>query len=303
MLAFFVWMVLLTAALLVYPRRPRTAGVLIGSMGVWTYLLPYLPWNNQRVNTGYWTAWWMAAFWLRVGPDLDRALQQQRAAGRAPRLLDREEDVRNNVTERQKDGFDSLGLIEPLAKAVTALGYEEPTPVQRETIPLLLAERDVLAQAATGTGKTAAFALPMLQRSGRGRRGRQAAPAGSCSCRRASWRCRSPKRSTSTRKRRRRHASCRVYGGAPISQQIRTLERGAGIVVATPGRALDHIRRGTLKLDRPARARARRSGRDARHGLRRGPRRDPRGDARRRGRRRCSRRRCRRASCRSRSAT
>ena len=57
MLAFFVWMVLLTAALLVYPRRPRTAGVLIALMGVWTYLLPYLPWNNQRVNTGYWTAW------------------------------------------------------------------------------------------------------------------------------------------------------------------------------------------------------------------------------------------------------
>ena len=57
MLAFSVWMVLLTAALLVYPRRPRTAGVLIASMGVWTYLLRYLPWNNQRVNTGYWTAW------------------------------------------------------------------------------------------------------------------------------------------------------------------------------------------------------------------------------------------------------
>ena len=68
------------------------------------------------------------------------------------------------MTERQKDGFDSLGLIEPLAKAVSALGYEEPTPVQRETIPLLLAKRDVLGQAATGTGKTAAFALPMLQR-------------------------------------------------------------------------------------------------------------------------------------------
>ena len=67
MLAFLVWMVLLTAALLVYPRRPRTAGVLIALMGAWTYLLRYLPWNNQRVNTGYWTAWWMAAFWLAWG--------------------------------------------------------------------------------------------------------------------------------------------------------------------------------------------------------------------------------------------
>ena len=67
MLAFSVWMVLLTAALLVYPRRPRTAGVLIASMGIWTYLLRYLPWNNQRVNTGYWTGWYMTAFWLAWG--------------------------------------------------------------------------------------------------------------------------------------------------------------------------------------------------------------------------------------------
>ena len=61
-------------------------------------------------------------------------------------------------------GFDSFGLIPQLVTAVTALGYEEPTPVQREAIPLLLAGRDVLGQAATGTGKTAAFALPMLHR-------------------------------------------------------------------------------------------------------------------------------------------
>ena len=67
MLAFLVWMVLLTSALLVYPRRPRTAGSLIALMGVWTYLLRYLPWNNQRVTTGYWTAWYMAAFWLAWG--------------------------------------------------------------------------------------------------------------------------------------------------------------------------------------------------------------------------------------------
>jgi membrane associated rhomboid family serine protease len=67
MLAFSVWMVLLTAALLLYPRRPRTAGGLIAAMGVWTYLLRYLPWNNQRVNTGYWTAWYTAAFWLAWG--------------------------------------------------------------------------------------------------------------------------------------------------------------------------------------------------------------------------------------------
>ena len=62
------------------------------------------------------------------------------------------------------EGFAALNLSDTLVSAVTALGYEEPTPVQRETIPLLLSGRDMLAEAATGTGKTAAFALPMLQR-------------------------------------------------------------------------------------------------------------------------------------------
>src|SRR5687767_11809597 len=61
-------------------------------------------------------------------------------------------------------GFSSLGLADSLVKAVAGLGYEEPTPVQRETIPLILSGRDLLAQAATGTGKTAAFALPIIQR-------------------------------------------------------------------------------------------------------------------------------------------
>ena len=67
MLAFVVWTTLLTAALLVYPRRPRTAGVLILLMGVWTFALRYFPWTSQRVTAGYWTAWWMAAFWIVWG--------------------------------------------------------------------------------------------------------------------------------------------------------------------------------------------------------------------------------------------
>src|SRR5690242_4483598 len=64
-------------------------------------------------------------------------------------------------------GFDTLGLEARIVSALTALGYEEPTPIQREAIPILLAGRDVLGQAATGTGKTAAFSLPLLQRIGR----------------------------------------------------------------------------------------------------------------------------------------
>ncbi len=63
-----------------------------------------------------------------------------------------------------KGGFPTLGLSDTLLAAVTALGYEEPTPVQRATIPIMLGGSDLLAQAATGTGKTAAFALPMIQR-------------------------------------------------------------------------------------------------------------------------------------------
>ena len=150
------------------------------------------------------------------------------------------------MTERQNDGFGGLGLIDQLAKAVTALGYEEPTPVQRETIPLLLAKRDVLGQAATGTGKTAAFALPMLQRLAED----DTAKKQTCGL------VLVPTRELAMQVSEAIHKYAKglgvtvlpVYGGAPISQQIRTLERGAGIVVATPGRALDHIKRGTLKL-------------------------------------------------------
>src|SRR4051812_41446538 len=144
-------------------------------------------------------------------------------------------------------GFDALGLRDELAAAVSALGYEEPTPVQRETIPLLVGGRDLLAQAATGTGKTAAFALPMLQR----------LAAGDESRRRTGGLVLVPTRELSMQVAEAIHKYAKrlgvtvlpVYGGAPISQQIRTLERGAGVVVATPGRALDHIKRGTLKLD------------------------------------------------------
>jgi ATP-dependent RNA helicase DeaD len=144
------------------------------------------------------------------------------------------------------DGFSGLGLIDELTAAVAALGYEEPTPVQRETIPLLIAGKDLLGQAATGTGKTAAFALPMLQRLSRESHSRKhtgglvLVPTRELSMQVAEAIHKYAKRLGIT--------VLPVYGGAPISQQIRTLERGAGVVVATPGRALDHIKRGTLLL-------------------------------------------------------
>ena len=95
------------------------------------------------------------------------------------------------------DGFANLGLRDELLDTLTELGYEEPTPVQRETIPHLIEGRDLVGQAATGTGKTAAFALPLLQSLDLGTWAPER-PRPLCSCRPASWRCRCPRRSSST---------------------------------------------------------------------------------------------------------
>jgi ATP-dependent RNA helicase DeaD len=150
------------------------------------------------------------------------------------------------------NGFKGLGLAESLVKSVSALGYEEPTPVQRETIPLILSGRDVIAQAATGTGKTAAFALPIISRlasdpSGsrrKGADGRRAVRAVVLV----------PTRELAMQVSEAIHKYAHgtslsvvpLYGGASMSQQIRALERGADIIVATPGRLLDHLRRRTV---------------------------------------------------------
>jgi ATP-dependent RNA helicase DeaD len=142
--------------------------------------------------------------------------------------------------------FARLGLSAELVAAVTSLGYEEATPIQCEAIPLLLEGRDVLGQAATGTGKTAAFALPMLQRlhsaAARGTTGGLVLV---------------PTRELAMQVAEAVHKYARglgltvvpVYGGAPMEPQVRALRRGADIVVATPGRAVDHLQRGTLRVE------------------------------------------------------
>src|SRR6185437_11988460 len=88
--------------------------------------------------------------------------------------VNRSED--NTELEESPSGFASLGLDPSILEALTALGYEEPTPIQTETIPALIAGRDVLGQAATGTGKTAAFSLPILQRLHDSHRGKGSGP-------------------------------------------------------------------------------------------------------------------------------
>src|SRR5688500_9718185 len=148
--------------------------------------------------------------------------------------------------EADTGGFGSLGLSKTLVAAVTALGYEEPTPIQREAIPVLLSGSDMLGQAATGTGKTAAFALPLLDRVCRGKINRGRARALVLV----------PTRELAMQVAEALHKYAKgtnlsvvpLYGGAPMDHQIRALRRGAEVIVATPGRALDHLRRTTLNL-------------------------------------------------------
>jgi ATP-dependent RNA helicase DeaD len=139
--------------------------------------------------------------------------------------------------------FSDLALRDELLQALTELGYEEPTPIQAETIPLLLGGADLLGQAATGTGKTAAFALPLLQRVTLGGPRPRALVL-------------VPTRELATQvseaiHKYGRHLGARVlpiYGGAPIVRQMKSLDRGIDVVVATPGRAIDHLTRKTLDL-------------------------------------------------------
>ena len=142
--------------------------------------------------------------------------------------------------------FTGLGLSADLVAPLVALGYEEPTHIQREAIPLLLAGRDMLGQAATGTGKTAAFALPLLARLPEGR-AQPLAPGVLVLV---------PTRELANQvaeafHRYGSHAGrvvLPIYGGQDFRRQVLALKRGAHVVVATPGRALDHLRQGTLVL-------------------------------------------------------
>lgn len=148
-------------------------------------------------------------------------------------------------TEPTADSFDSLGLSEPLRQTINDVGYEMPTPIQLKTIPLLLAGHDVIGQAQTGTGKTAAFALPILQKLDLSQKEVQALIL-------------TPTRELAIQvaeaihtyaKRLKRVRALPIYGGQSIGQQIRHLESGVNIVVGTPGRVMDHLRRGTLNFD------------------------------------------------------
>jgi len=150
---------------------------------------------------------------------------------------------------RSTDGsgrFRDLGLGPKLVSVLEELGYEEPTPIQKDAIPPLLAGRDLVGQAATGTGKTAAFALPLLQRTlADGHKRKEPRVLVLVPTRELAMQV------AEAVYRYGRNLGARVmpiYGGQSITQQLGGLRRGVDVVVATPGRALDHIRRRTLDL-------------------------------------------------------
>ncbi|MGZ4976395.1 MAG: DEAD/DEAH box helicase [Methylobacter sp.] len=141
--------------------------------------------------------------------------------------------------------FRDLALIEPVLRALNDVGYETPSPIQAQTIPLLLKGKDVLGQAQTGTGKTAAFALPILSRIDLKQKDPQVLVL-------------APTRELAIQVAEafQRYAAhlkgfhvLPIYGGQDYSTQLRQLKRGAHVVVGTPGRVMDHMRKGTLNLD------------------------------------------------------
>jgi ATP-dependent RNA helicase DeaD len=149
------------------------------------------------------------------------------------------------MSSEEITSFEQMALSKPLLKALVDVGYETPSPIQAQTIPLLLEGRDVLGQAQTGTGKTAAFALPILSKLDIKQKDPQVMVL-------------APTRELAIQVAEafQKYAShiegfhvLPVYGGQDYSGQIRALKRGVHVVVGTPGRVMDHMRRGTLKLN------------------------------------------------------
>lgn len=175
-------------------------------------------------------------------PDRPRAPKRADDAVAKPKPV---ESVPEVEEESVPITFADLNLAEPIARAISALGFEAPTPIQARAIPLLIEGRDMIGQAQTGTGKTAAFALPLLQRCDPETAGVQALvlePTRELAVQ-VGGGIFDLGRFTGLR-------VATVFGGQPFDRQIRMLQGGAQIVVGTPGRMLDHIRRGTLDLSK-----------------------------------------------------
>ena len=148
--------------------------------------------------------------------------------------------------------FSKMGLDPAILKAVTEMGFSQPTPIQEQGIPLLMQGEDLIGQAQTGTGKTAAFGICILEKlfaEGKGKYVEPGRPHALVLC---------PTRELAVQVsvelgKIGKYTGCRVlavYGGQDIERQLAPLKRGVDVVVGTPGRVMDHMERGTLKLDR-----------------------------------------------------
>lgn len=141
--------------------------------------------------------------------------------------------------------FKDLGINKEILKAIEELGFEAPTPIQAQALPKLYEGKDIIGQAQTGTGKTAAFGIPMIEKVDGKNKSVQVlvlAPTRELSIQVADEIRKFSKYQRDVK-------SLAIYGGQPIDRQIKILKQGVQIVVGTPGRILDHIGRRTLKLD------------------------------------------------------
>ena len=143
------------------------------------------------------------------------------------------------------NAFSALGLSDTITSALAEMGFEEPTPIQTAAIPVLLTGKDVLGQAATGTGKTAAFALPLIEKYVVEQEKGLPAVLVLTPTREL---CLQVAEAFNNFGKKTGIVVAPIYGGQEYGRQIRLLNRGVHVVVATPGRALDHIKKGTLDL-------------------------------------------------------
>ena len=146
-------------------------------------------------------------------------------------------------TEQKTVTFADLGICEEIIRAVSDMGFEEPTPIQKMSIPVTLQHRDIIGQAQTGTGKTAAFGIPILENIDITKPGPQAIVL-------------SPTRELAIQSAEEINHLAQylpihalpIYGGQDINRQFRALYKKPNVIVATPGRLMDHMQRGTIDL-------------------------------------------------------
>lgn len=141
--------------------------------------------------------------------------------------------------------FENLGLCSEIQKAVKYMGFEEASPIQAKAIPVILEGKDIIGQAQTGTGKTAAFGIPLLQKVDSKNKKLQGIVL--CPTRELAIQVADEIRNLA--KYMHGIKVLPIYGGQEIVKQIRSLKSGTQIIIGTPGRVMDHMRRKTIKMD------------------------------------------------------